>query len=309
MAEPNTRRRPRVGLRRALGALLALAALAACGGAPTTPSAVGAVPTPASTPTPPPRVAIVSVDGLRPDALSAQTTPSILALAERGAYTWSAQTVFPSTTLPSHTSMLTGVEPSVHGVTFDDYRDGFTLAVPTVFGLARAAGKRTVFVAGKDKFRQLALAGTTDAFVQALRGDAEVVNEAVVELGTGFDLLFVHLPQVDQTGHASGWLSAEYLAQLAKTDAAVGRLVSLLPAGTTVILTADHGGQLKTHGTRESCDMTIPWVIAGPRVVRRGALTRPVRTSDTAATVLGLLGVAAPATMTGRFVSEAFEQQ
>ena len=59
------------------------------------------------------------------------------------------------------------------------------------------------------------------------------------------NLLFVHLPQVDLTGHASGWMSAEYLAQLQQTDEAVGRLVALLPPEATVILTADHGGHLK----------------------------------------------------------------
>jgi predicted AlkP superfamily pyrophosphatase or phosphodiesterase len=254
-------------------------------------------------------VAIISIDGLRPDALTGTNTPNILALAQRGSYTWDAQTVFPSTTLPSHASMLTGVEPSAHGVTFDECRETFQLTTPTVLSLAHTAGKRTVMVAGKAKFNQFALAGGIDSYVLATRGDVDVVNEAIVLLPAGFDLLFVHLPQVDNTGHVSGWMSAEYAAQLKKTDEAVGRLVSLLPPGTTVILTADHGGQLKTHGTRDKIDMTIPWIIAGPRVVHRGPLSRPVRTLDTALTVLSLLGVAAPANATGKAVTEPFEAQ
>jgi arylsulfatase A-like enzyme len=153
------------------------------------------------------------------------------------------------------------------------------------------------------------VAGSTDSFVQATRGDVDAVNETIVLLPTGFDLLFVHLPQVDQTGHASGWMSAEYLAQVQQTDEAVGRLLSLLPAEANVILTADHGGQLKNHGTRERCDMTIPWIIAGPRVTHRGALTRPVRTVDTAITALSLLGVPAPPNATGKLVSEPFGAQ
>jgi predicted AlkP superfamily pyrophosphatase or phosphodiesterase len=275
----------------------------ACGGGLTQPSAV---PTPAPTPTPPPRAAIISVDGLRPDALTFDTAPNILALAQRGAYTWTAQTVYPSTTLPSHASMLTGVEPGSHGITFDEYRDSFLLKTPTVLQLARAAGKRTVMVVGKAKFKQLALAGSLDVYVQTARGDADVVNEAVAQLPTGFDLLFVHLPQTDQVGHASGWMSAAYVEQLQATDAAIGRLVSLLPQGTTVVLTADHGGQLKDHGSRDKVDMTIPWIIAGPRVARAGQLTQPVRTVDTALTVLSLLGVPAPPNVTGKLVSEPF---
>jgi arylsulfatase A-like enzyme len=104
-------------------------------------------------------------------------------------------------------------------------------------------------------------------------------------------------------------MSPEYVTQLQKTDEAVGRLLTLLPPQTTVILTADHGGQLKTHGTRDKIDMTIPWIIAGPRVLHRGLLTQPVRTMDTALTVLNLLGIPAPASATGKLVSEAFEAQ
>jgi len=304
MAEPSRRRhlRPRM----ASGVLVLAALTSACGSSLTQPSAV---PTPAATPTPPPKVALISIDGLRPDALTATEAPNILALARRGSYTFAAQTVFPSTTLPSHASMLTGVEPSAHGITFDEYRETFQLTTPTVFSLARTAGKRTVMVVGKTKFKQLSVAGSVDSYVQATRGDVDVVNEAVVLLPAGFDLLFVHLPQVDHTGHACGWMSAEYVAQLQQTDEAVGRLVSLLPPETTVILTADHGGQLKTHGTRDKVDMTIPWIIAGPRVVHRGPLSRPVRTVDTALTVLNLLGVAPPANVTGKLVSEPFESQ
>jgi predicted AlkP superfamily pyrophosphatase or phosphodiesterase len=254
-------------------------------------------------------VAIISVDGLRPDALTAEWAPHILALAQRGAYAFAAQTVYPSTTLPGHTSMLTGVEPSAHGVTFDEYRETFRLTTPTVLSLAHGAGKHTVMVIGKNKLRQLAVAGTLDSFVLATRGDVDVVNEAIALIPAGFDLLVVLLPQTDQTGHASGWMSAEYLAQVRQTDEAVSRLVSQLPPETTVIVTADHGGQLKSHGSRNRLDMTIPWIIVGPSVVHRGPLSRPVRTVDTAPTVLVLLGITPSPSCAGQLVSEAFEPQ
>jgi len=70
-----------------------------------------------------------------------------------------------------------------------------------------------------------------------------VVNEAIALIPAGFDLVVVHLPQTDQTGHASGWMSAEYVAQVQQTDEAVGRMVSLLPPETTIVVTADHGAQ------------------------------------------------------------------
>jgi len=254
-------------------------------------------------------VALISVDGLRPDSLTATNAPSIVALAARGAYSLAAQTAFPSTTLPSHASMLTGVEPSAHGVTFDDYRDGFQLGAPTVLALVHAAGKRTLMVVGKDKMRQLGAGRGADVYLCATRGDVDVVNETIARLPLGFDLLFVHLAQVDLAGHTSGWMSPEYVTQLRQTDEAIGRLLAQLPPATTVLLTSDHGGQLRNHGSRDAIDMTIPWIIAGPRVVRHGVLARKVRTEDTAATVLDLLGLPLPANIAGRPVSEAFEQQ
>jgi arylsulfatase A-like enzyme len=311
MAEPVRGRRLRLVF--AAGGLLAVCGLSvACGGSLTQPSAIPtpvAAPAPTPTPPPPPRVLLVSVDGLRADAVSAENTPNIWALVARGAYTFSAQTIFPSNTLPGHTSMLTGVEPSVHGVTFDEYNATFQFSTPTALSLVHAAGKRSVMVVGKDKFRQLLTTGAVDSYTEASKGDEDVVNEAIVQMQTGFDLLFVHLPQVDQMGHFAGWMSPDYLAQVHLADVAIGRLVSYLPLGTTIIVTSDHGGNLKVHGTTAKTDLTIPWVIAGPRVMHHGALSRSVRTTDTALTILTVLGIAPPSNCTGKTVSEIFDPQ
>jgi predicted AlkP superfamily pyrophosphatase or phosphodiesterase len=97
--------------------------MAGCGrSSPTSPSSPVAssllLPAPAQALT---AVIIISIDGLRPDAVQSAPAPSILALTGRGSYSWSAQTILPSNTLPSHVSMLTGFLPEAHGVTWDDY--------------------------------------------------------------------------------------------------------------------------------------------------------------------------------------------
>jgi predicted AlkP superfamily pyrophosphatase or phosphodiesterase len=254
---------------------------------------------------------IISIDGLRPDAFTSAAgaaAPNIIGLARRGAYSWHAQTIVPAMTLPAHSSMLSGVPPTVHGLTWDDWRpDKGCISVPTVFGIARAAGLRTVMVVGKEKFRQIEAPDTVSSFVLATGGDADVANQAMVQVQAGFDLMFVHFPDTDLTGHAHGWLSAPYLAKVTQADHAVGRLLSALPPETTVILSADHGGHANTHGLTLAEDMTIPWVIAGPRVPGGGReLQRPVRTVDTAATALYVLGLSLPATASGVVVGEAF---
>jgi len=281
-----------------------------CGGqAPSAPTyASTPPPAPAPTPVPSPKVAIVSVDGLRGDALAQAAVPNILGLARRGMYTWKAQTVYPSMTLPAHTSMLTGFLPTAHGILWDDYNAlKGNCSVPTIFALAKAAGLRTVLVAGKDKFRHLNVDGTIDSFVLTTRGDVDVANQAIVQVQAGFDIMFVHFPDVDITGHRQGWLSAPYLEQLTVADQAIGRLLEALPPETTVIFTSDHGGRATVHGSTIPEDMTIPWIVAGPRIRGQGReLMRAIRTVDTAATALYVLGLPPVPASSGGIVTEAF---
>jgi predicted AlkP superfamily pyrophosphatase or phosphodiesterase len=299
----------RRGAVRKLAGLAATAVLAiACGGGGSSPVAP-TIPITPPAPPPPPRVIIVSIDGLRPDALSEGTSPNIMALMRRGTLSTSAQTVFPPVTLTSHSSMVSGYLPNRHGMTWDDYRpqNGF-IRVPTIFGIAKNSAKRTVLVAGKEKFQHLVPPGTVDTYILGA-SDEDVANQAVVQAGTDFDLMLVHLPNVDTVGHASSWMSERYIRQLTTTDQAVGRIVAALPPGTTVILTADHGGFGNTHGKNQPTDMNIPWVIAGPGIVAGQVLpvTVKVFTMDTAATALKVLGLSLPSDASGRVVEEAFE--
>jgi predicted AlkP superfamily pyrophosphatase or phosphodiesterase len=277
----------------ALWALL----LAACGGSsPTAPAS----PPPAVRPT----VVIVSIDGMRADA--AQTAaPNLVALAQRGAFSWRAQTVVPSITLAAHASMLSGDTPNVHGMTWAEWdpREA-TISVPTIFTIARGAGLDTAMVVGKPKLAHLNAPGSTDVFL-VCGGDDDVVTRAVGEVNAERDLLFVHLPDTDLAGHRHGWMSAPYLAALSRADVALGRLVAAARPSTTFIVTADHGGHARDHNAGTAADMTIPWVIAGPGVKPGLALTTPVRVFDTAPTVAAVLGLDVPTPMAGRPVLEA----
>lgn len=282
-----------------LGALL----LGGCH-SPSTPD-----PAPSAPASPPAaKVVVISIDGLRPDAVRQPDTPNILALLQRGASTRQAQTILPSVTLASHASMLSGYNPVTHGITWDDYQpQRGTIGVPTVFTYAHAAGLRTVMVVGKNKLAHLDAPGTVDTYVCAEGGDGDVANQAVAVARGGFDLMFVHLPDVDLTGHAKGWMSPAYLAQVATTDQIVGRILGALPAQTTVVLTADHGGHANNHGINVPEDMTIPWAIAGPGVTKGLSLSTAVKTTDTAATAAYVLGFRLGADVVGRPVLEAFQ--
>ena len=287
--------------------LLLFLVLTGCGGnSPSAPSAA----VPLASPTPFPRqVVIVSIDGLRPDAVLKSATGNIQALAARGAYTWEARTIMPSNTLPSHVSMLTAYPPEVHRILWDEYLPARgRLTVPTLFTAVRGAGMRSVMVVGKNKFDTFKDTGAVDVYLVASGGDDDVAARAAAEAQSGFNLMFVHLPEVDLSGHAKSWMSPTYLDRVVHADQAVGRLLAALPWWATVILTADHGGgsRANNHGSEAACDMTIPWIVSGPGTLRGYRLGTAVHTTDTAATAAWLLGVDLPPGITGEPVIEAF---
>jgi arylsulfatase A-like enzyme len=90
-------------------------------------------------------IVLVSIDTLRRDHVGAYgyrrpTTPRLDALAGGGLVADDAVSVS-SWTLPSHLSMLTSVDPAVHGAM--DMRHGFNGRVPTLAALLRDAGYAT----------------------------------------------------------------------------------------------------------------------------------------------------------------------
>ena len=227
-------------------------------------------------------------------------------MAQRGAYTWDAQTTFPPATLPGHASMLTGFAPDAHGVIWNDNYPDRAIAVPTIFATAHAAGLRTVMVVGKEKMQLFNVPGTVDSYVYATEGDRDVADKAIAEIESGFDLMFVHLPNVDFFGHSTGWMSETYLFEITQTDKAVGRIFAALPENTTIILTADHGGRGAGHGSNIPENMTIPWIISGPGVVSDYEIGSSVEITDTAATASYILGLSLPLDVDGQPVYEAF---
>ena len=264
-------------------------------------------------------VLVISVDGLRPDAIETFGAPTLRRLMDEGSYTLSATTITPSKTLPSHTSMLTGLLPERHQVFWNTpmTADRDLVGLPTVFGVARAYGVRTAAFFSNSKFQPLQQPGTLD-YSQAPGGwfgrwnAARTVGDVEKHVATlRPNLLFVHLADVDRAGHGSGWMSQSYGRAVRTADTAVSQLLEIAErtyghGNYTVIVTADHGGHDFNHGSDDPRDVTIPWIAWG-RGVRPGPLPEvTVRTMDTASTVVWLLGLDAPADWSGSAVRPAF---
>ena len=84
------------------------------------------------------------------------------------------------------------------------------------------------------------------------------------------------------------------------------RKTGFLDDNTMIIITADHGGHEKTHGTDKFSDMTIPWVAWGTRVRKNHELETPVRIDDTAATAAFFLKLKVPKNWDGKVITEVF---
>lgn len=279
-------------------------------------------------------VFIISFDGGKPAVIAESEMPTIKQLAAEGAVTWTASTIFPSKTLPSHTSMLTGLGPEKHKVDWNNYEPlRGKVKVATVFDLAREHDKTlgTAMFPGKTKFLHLWHTGSLDMFNfkgpmedKALPGTEEIEkaispSQEVAKAASAYivekkpNLIFIHFPDPDSAGHKSGWGSPEQKEAFKVSDQALSQIVKAIEqAGikdsSVMIISADHGGHDKTHGLNIPDDMNIPWIASGKGVKKGCSISVQVTTYDTAATALWLLDVPLPADFDGKPVKEAFER-
>jgi phosphopentomutase len=212
--------------------------------------------------------------------------------------------------------MLVGTCPAKHIVRWNEYvvENGYARGTD-IFDLAHAAGFRTAMVVGKEKLRQITEPASTDYFAFVDESDKILDSYSIEELAVdqvqaGFQLMFVHFPNGDIAGHDDGWMSRKQLRAYAKDDKSFGSILEALKKynkydSTIIIVTSDHGGHDTTHGTDQPEDMTIPWIISGPRV-HPGQLTTQVYTMDTAATTAYVLGLPIQPEWDGAPVFEAF---
>jgi predicted AlkP superfamily pyrophosphatase or phosphodiesterase len=112
---------------------------------------------------PAPLLVLISVDGLRPDYVTAADAhgakvPNLRKFMKEGTYAEGVAGVVPTVTYPSHTTLVTGVWPARHGIsantTFDPLQKNYQgwywyaedIRVPTLWDAATKAGRTTASV-------------------------------------------------------------------------------------------------------------------------------------------------------------------
>lgn len=264
------------------------------------------------------RVVLVTVDGLRHDALERWSPPVLSRLAREGASTTEARTVTPSLTVPAHLSLLAGVPPSEHGVYTDDVR--FTeemVALDPLFRHARDGDRTAVAfmseegpLAGFDEALRCRQAFGLDSLTLTPPRGLPAVEAALPTLANpAVEVTFVHLPDPDLAGHTHGWESPEYGQAVLRADSALARVVEAARSDSTLfVVTSDHGGGgaygAHQHGSTSEEDVRIPLVLWGART-RPGGLGE-ASILDVAPTVLWALGMTPPDDYPGRVLLDGF---
>jgi choline-sulfatase len=304
-----------------VGLMLALTAVAGCRG-------------PERSTAPSLNVLLVTIDTLRADRIGAGIAPTLDRLAQAGVRFTSARTAVPLT-LPSHTTIHTGLLPPQHGIR----ENGAGALAPnhqTIAALLKAAGYRTAaFVGAFVLDRRFGLAHGFDVYddriprdpraseqLEAERPASAVVDSALAWFNQQSAIddrqspFFVWIHVYDP--HAPYNPPAEFRArtrtlydgEIAYADSQLARVFDALRTArvldrTLVVIAGDHGEGLGEHGERThgmllyDSTVRVPLVVVAPG---RAAATVDVAVSlsEVAPTILRAAGVTAPAEMKGR---------
>jgi choline-sulfatase len=263
-----------------------------------------------------PSILLVTLDTTRADTIGPEArgveTPSFNSLAARGMRFRRAYATVPET-LPSHSSLMTGLYPAAHGV----HENGRFLPSthPVLAERLHQAGYRTAaFVSSFILARRFGLGRGFDVYDDQLttrgveRPSAETTNAVVRELHQPSSqprFVWVHYndphhPYTPPEPFRTKYSQVPYLGEVAAMDEQLGRLVRAFEeqqkGPIAIIVVADHGEGLGEHGESQhgnllyDSTMRVPLVVVGPGV-SPGVSETPVSSRRVFGTVLDWAGV------------------
>ena len=242
------------------------------------------------------KVILISIDGMRPDGFEKCNNPYIEELKRISSHTLNAKTVFPSVTLPCHMSLFHSVPPERHGTTTNTYMPQVR-PVNGLFEQLSMAEKTSVMFFGWNRLREVArpdsmlIADFLHSYAYEYTDEmlTDKALHAIKELSP--DFVFLYMVETDEKGgHDNGWMSDEYLRRISLAIDNVKRVIEEAGDEYTVIITADHGGHDRIHGTDSAEDMTIPMFYIGPDF-EEGKDLGEISILDIAPTIADIIGV------------------
>lgn len=234
-------------------------------------------------------VVVVSIDALHPLALTQKVSPNLWQIMQEGQYTLEGKSVTPPQTLINHSAMLTGVPPERGGRTDNNWRPGQPqVALPTLFDDMKVRDYENAFFYSKPKLGYLA---GRSLKIQKLAPDTGVdeTRRFVAEGERRFVML--HISGLEYVGMENGWLSPEYLEELTDIDDSLLPLLNDLKrrGKYLIIVTSDHAGHGKSHGTTHPEDYRLPLIILSDIKKFPDIQGRPYRVTELRSIMSGAL--------------------
>jgi hypothetical protein len=211
------------------------------------------------------RVCVVLADGLGRNLLKQKSahTPFLRSVIQEGqgdVPVW-LDSAFPSTTAAALSSFGTGLPPGQHGMVGYDVLDPRQDKVVNLLGnwdpgvdptgwqpfptvLERAAEHVDVTTVSLPQFADSPMTRASlrgGRHISGITAHARTASAAEAMASAGRSLMYFYVNELDKAGHRHGCQSEQWEHQLEELDATVKRLSNTLPAGTTILLTADHG--------------------------------------------------------------------
>lgn len=215
------------------------------------------------------KVILISIDGMRPDGLQQCGNPFVEELKKLGSYTMDASSMIPSVTLPCHMSIFHSVPPIRHGILTNTYTPPVR-PFPGLFEQIHNAGKTAAMFYGWEPLRDVARPSSllTAEFVHSYAKDQTdtILTDRALRAMKDYepDFVFLYMVETDEKGgHDNGWMSDAYLNCISIAIDNVKRVIETFGDTYTVIVTSDHGGHDRGHGSEMPEDMTIPMFFVG----------------------------------------------
>ena len=253
------------------------------------------------------KVILISIDGMRPDGFSLCGNPFCQEMMNIGSYTLEGRTVFPSVTLPCHMSLVHSVPPERHGITTNVYIP-FARPINGLFEQIKNSGGVSAMYYGWEPLRDvsrpasLKYAGYINAYTEDAT-DGLLTDMAIDRIEKSKpDFVFLYMVETDEKGgHDNGWMSDGYLNYINAAIENVKRVYEAYGNEYTIIVTADHGGHGRSHGSDLPEDMTIPMFFIGDSF-KAGEKLENITILDIAPTVADIMSVSKAPEWEGRSI-------
>lgn len=254
------------------------------------------------------KVILISIDGMRSDGFLECGNPFTEKMMQLGSHCVYSRSVMPSVTLPCHMSIFHSAPPERHGIITNTYTP-MVRPIDGLFEVARQQKKVCAMYYGWEPLRDVARPGSLRyaSYVNAYteEGTDGILTDLALDRieKSAPDLVFLYMVETDEKGgHKNGWMSDEYLRYVRTAIENVKRVYEAAGDEYTIIVTADHGGLGRGHGTEDPECMNVPTFFIGERFTPGKAL-EGVSILDLAPTVADILDLPIPEDWEGKSVA------